>query len=100
MFMKTDEASSDVYEIKMNEVITNDNYIYGKSVNNTFASIAMTRQDKMSFLPRFANIVIFLTSHSLQTTSRTVYSFTDWMNEVGGFQAWIYLFISFVLPLC
>lgn len=98
--MKTDGASGDVYEIKMNEVITNDNLIFGKSVNNTFASIAIWRQEKLASFPQFSNALLFLMSSSLETTSRTVYSFTDWMNEVGGFQAWIYLFISFVLPLC
>jgi len=101
MFMEASEAGNvHIYEITMNQVITNDKFLFGKSVNNTFASIAMFRSEKISTLPRFSNFMTFLVSHNLHATSRTVYSLTDWMNEVGGFHAWIHLFISYVLPLC
>lgn len=63
--MSPEEASADVYEITMNEVITHDNYIYGKSNRKTFASIAMWRQEKLYKFPRFANMIVFMTSRSL-----------------------------------
>ena len=98
MMMKSDVATSDFYEITMNEVVTNDHYLFGRSTTMTYPTIAFYKQDRLEFVPRFSNSVIFFLSHNLLTTSRTVYSFTDWMNEVGGFQAWIHLFVSFVLP--
>jgi hypothetical protein len=100
MFMRAEEASMSIYEITKSQVIQNDDYILGRSSAYFSASVKMIRSEKLTTLPRYSNIMAFIVSRNLQITSRTVYSFTDWMNEVGGFHAWIHLFISLVLPFC
>ena len=46
------------------------------------------------------NEVLITLSFAKNTIERKVYSLTDWMNEVGGFHAYMSLLASFLLPFC
>jgi hypothetical protein len=44
-------------------------------------------------------MVLFVLDFDKQVVERHVYTISDWMNEVGGFHAYMHLLVTLILPI-
>lgn len=97
--IESENSKTNAYTLTVNEVNQYDNFWWPRLRNTTFLSMQPYNSETDLFSKTIRTSIMIGFNQDKVVIERKVYSLFDWLNEVGGFEAILRVFVQVFMPI-